>query len=494
MLSSVRLRLALWSAGVLALVLVVFAAGVYQVFERAARARLDSELDSALQVISLSLRHEIEEHKGQWPGEEAFRGTMQSMHQGSFPRQSIAVYQGSRRVGGKESYDGLAPPSDFTVTSRPYFTLAGNSRVAAMEVNVPDVAGAYRVVVAERMDSTLAELALLRRTLYVLVPLAVALAALVGYLLARKSLQPVVAMSNAADRIGSSNLTMRIEVANPRDELGGLARTFNRLLDRLQASFERQRQFMADASHELRTPISIARTAAQVNLRGPDRPASEYREALEMIEKQMSRLTRVVNDLFLLARTDSGALALRRRRFALEDTVAESVLAARLLGASKQQDVICAEMPPAPFDGDEDLIRQLLMLLLDNAVKHTPAGTRICVSLKHSGGGYRIGVADTGTGIPEDAHGSIFERFYRVDKARSRSANWGSGGAGLGLSIGRWIAEVHGGRLELARSGPGGTMFEAILPAPEAITHSEELSSDRPVGNGAPGRTPRPVL
>ncbi|MEO8658305.1 MAG: ATP-binding protein [Bryobacteraceae bacterium] len=494
MLNSVRLRLTLWYAGVLALVLVLFAAGVYQVFERAALARLDSELDSAMQVISLSLRHEIEEHKGQWPGEEAFRGVMQSMHEGSFPRQGIAVYQGSRQVARKASYDGLAPPSEFAVKGQRYFTLAGNSRVAAGEVDVPEVAGAYRVVVAERMDSMLAELALLRRTLSVLVPLAVALAALVGYLLARKSLQPVVAMSNAADRIGSSNLAMRIEVANPRDELGGLARTFNRLLDRLQASFERQRQFMADASHELRTPVSIALTAAQVNLSGPDRPASEYREALEMIEKQMARLTRVVNDLFLLARTDSGAPALHRRWFALEETVAESVLAARLLGASKRQDVTCAEMSRSPFDGDEDLIRQLLMLLLDNAIKHTPAASRIYVTLKRDGDQYRIGVADSGTGIPAEAQTSIFERFYRVDKARSRSANWGSGGAGLGLSIGRWIAEAHGGRLELASSGPGGTVFEAILPAPEAITHSEEPPSDRLEANGVPARTPRPVL
>jgi heavy metal sensor kinase len=464
MLSSVRFRLTMWFVTVLALVLVVFASTVYIVVKREAFARLDSGLASVLQVISLSLEHEIDEHKGQAAGETAFRELLLTMHQGSFPRHAIGVYQGDREVALKPADTGLAIPAEFGVRASPHFVTGGMARMGGVELHVPLVSAAYRVVVAERLDDTLADLSALSRTLLVAVPLAVLLAGAVGYLLARKSLSPVVAMSSDVDRIGSGNLAARIEVANPGDELGKLAGTFNRLLQRLQLSFDRQRQFMADASHELRTPISVARAAAQVNLTGPERPASEYREALDVIEKQMSRLTRVVNDLFLLSKSDSGAAAVHWRRFSLDETVLETVKAARLLASAKGLTVTVGSIPESPFDGDEDLIRQLLLLLLDNAIKYTPGGGRVHVELHRAEGQYGITVTDTGIGIPAEAQPLIFDRFFRVDKARSRSANSVTGGAGLGLSIGKWIAEAHGGLLTLVSSGPDGSAFAIQLP------------------------------
>ncbi|MBS1856079.1 MAG: HAMP domain-containing protein [Acidobacteria bacterium] len=460
-----RARLTLWYAGVLALVLILFASGVYVVVQRETYARLDAGLASSLQVIAASLQHEIEEHKGQDPGEDAFRGILATMHRNSFPRKAIGVYQGARAVGVKPSDGGLSPADTVVAGTTPRFVTIGSSRTAAVEVRLAGAAAPYRVVAAESLNDTLAELRSLEGTLLLAVPLAVALAGAVGYLLARKSLAPVVAMSNDVDRIGSANLAARVEVPHPRDELGKLAGTFNRLLERLQLSFDRQKQFMADVSHELRTPISVARTAAQVNLAGPDRPAAEYREALDIIEKQMARLTRVVNDLFLLSKTDTGAAQLHRRRFALDETLRDTVKAARVLAAGKQIAVSCGEPVESPADGDEDLIRQLVLLLLDNAIQHTPSGGTVRVDLQRDGGYYRITVADTGCGIPIEAQPLIFDRFYRVDKARSRCASSLTGGAGLGLSIGRWIAQVHGGSLTLLRSTSEGSVFCVSLPA-----------------------------
>ncbi|MEO8596155.1 MAG: ATP-binding protein [Candidatus Solibacter sp.] len=465
MFNSVRWRLTMWFTAVLALVLVGFAGSVYFAVKRQAFTRLDAGLSSVLQVVSLSLGHEIEEHKGQQPGETAFRELLTTMHQGSFPRHAIAVYRDSQVVGLKPADNGLAAPPNFPGQALPRFFTEGMTRIATAGFTVPHVAQPYRIVVAERLDETLADLNLLFQTLLFSVPLAVLLAGVIGYLLARKSLAPVVAMSNDVDRLGSGNLADRIEVANPRDELGKLAGTFNRLLGRLQLSFDRQRRFMADASHELRTPISVARSAAQVNLAKAERPAAEYREALDIIEKQMSRLTRVVNDLFLLAKSDTDAAAVHRRRFALDETVRETVQAAQVLAAPKQVEVTAAPLAESPFEGDADLIRQLLLLLLDNAVKYSPAGGRVQVGLRRAQDDYEITVTDTGIGIPVEDQPRIFERFYRVDKARSRSASSITGGAGLGLSIGQWIAEAHGGLLRLLRSSSEGSVFLVRLPA-----------------------------
>ena len=465
MLNSVRARLTMWYAGVLALVLIAFAAGVYTLMERQTFARLDSELGAVLQVTALSLSHEIEEHEGQKLGEESFRLVLRTMHHTTFPGQGIAVYRGSELVALKPAYDGLTPPEQFTAG---FFT-RGAERVASSEVKVPYSGGVYRVVAVQRMAATLDELAVLRRTLMIAVPFTVLIAAIVGYLLARKSLHPVVAMSEKVDRISSTTLTARIETPNPKDELGRLASTFNGLLARLQASFERQRQFMADASHELRTPVSVARTAAQVTLEAHERTIDEYREALAIIEQQMTRLTRVVNDLFLLARADAGAAALHKRLFYLGETIRESVKAARVLASAKDVRVISGDFPEAPFEGDEDLIRQLTLVLLDNAVKYTPAGGLVRVNLVEAAAAYRISVEDTGPGVPREAQAKIFERFYRVDKARSRAQHGVSGGAGLGLSIGRWIAEAHGGMVTLASSSAQGSVFVAELPRTHSV-------------------------
>jgi signal transduction histidine kinase len=249
---------------------------------------------------------------------------------------------------------------------------------------------------------------------------------------------------------------------------------------RLEASVRQQKQFMADASHELRTPISVARTAAEVTLESERRSEADYREALDVIRGQMSRLSRIVQDMFTLAQADAGVYPLQNSLFYFDELLRECVKAASVLGSRRGVTIQMTPCPEAPCHGDESLVRQLVMILLDNAVKYTPEAGRVLVSLQRQGSEYRLSVTDSGPGIPPEARAHVFERFYRVDKARSRaSAVHGGSGAGLGLAIGKWIAAAHQGRLELTRSGPEGTVFTASLPAGDEADQRPEYAGSK---------------
>jgi signal transduction histidine kinase len=277
-------------------------------------------------------------------------------------------------------------------------------------------------------------------------------------------------MSSQAGRIGASNLHERLAVQNERDELGHLARSFNSLLDRLNLSFERQRRFMADASHELRTPVAILRGEAEVALSRSVRSPEEYRESLGVLHQEAERLTHIVEDLFTLTRADAGQYPLQPGDFYLDELLTECVHAARTLASVKNITLTFDPASESPLHADESLLRRMILNLLDNAIKYTPEGGRVTVSCCRMGDEYVLSIADTGTGIPAELHSRIFERFFRVDQARSR-AEGGGVGAGLGLSISRWIAEAHDGRLELAHADSTGSTFTAYLPV--VSRHSE---------------------
>jgi heavy metal sensor kinase len=334
-------------------------------------------------------------------------------------------------------------------------------------VVVPQTSIPFIILASQPLDAIEDELETLREIIYYVVPIAVALAGLGGWFLARKSLAPVVAMSERARQIGAEDLERRLPVANPRDELGQLAITFNELLARLSAAFSRQRQFMADASHELRTPLSVLHTTAGVTLERAHRDEAEYREAIKVVDEQAKRLTRIVDDMFTLARADSGRYPLRPSKFYLDELVDETARAASVLASSNGVSVTVSNYPEALFYGDEDLLRQMILNLLDNAIKHTPQGGEVRLSLARRQRDYLIEVSDTGAGIPAEARPHVFERFYRADKARSRTSRTAGNGAGLGLAIARWVAEAHKGRLELARTGVEGSTFATTLPLTE---------------------------
>ena len=469
-IETVRARLTLWYVCVLALILLLVGSLIYVLLARALYTRIDEGLQSVMQIAMTSLANDLGE------GQDTADAARSTAAELSSRRQMVAIYDSAGRLLAEEGRDhGLAfalPAVDTIPTADELLITVAETkdtddrhRLALRLVSIPPSGTKYIVVVGSPLEPTDEELESLREILGYVVPIALIIAGFGGWFLARRSLSPVVAMAERARRIGVENLSGRLPVVNPRDELGRLAETFNDLLGRLEASIIQQRQFMADASHELRTPVATARTAASVALQQPRRDERDYRETLHIVEQQTTRLSRIVDDMFTLARADAGNYPLHETPMYLDEVVDEVVRAARVLAAAKNVSVQAKVVSGAAFTGDEDLLRRLLVNLLDNAVRYAPRGSTVVASLEQTPAGYSISISDQGPGIPRDVQPHIFERFYRGDAARARSQ---SDGAGLGLALARWIATVHGGDVRLARSSAAGTTFTVALPAPRS--------------------------
>lgn len=492
MLDSIRTRLTLWYTGVLALVIVVLCGVGYFIFWRSAVRGTDLNLVALSDSFLVTLRAELDDPAAQTDpdvfltaGKEAieehhFRGTVYVItdeagkiilsSQETFPSNAPAK-AARRQILSSASFQHFLADSiqsdrlfgHISVTEAGYRAFA--QRFSAKR-------GTYTLIILQSLYPQKEMMEEAGAVFAWLIPLAILLASGGGYFLALKSLAPVVAMSSQAGRIGAENLHERLAIQNEKDELGHLARSFNSLLNRLSASFDRQRRFMADASHELRTPVAILRGESEVALSQQARSPEEYRESLDVMHHEAERLTRIVEDLFTLTRADAGQYPLQPSDFYLDELVAECVHSARTLAQAKKISLTFDGAPESPIHADESLVRRMLMNLLDNAIKYTPDFGRVAVSCQRDGKEYAVNIADTGCGIPAELRPRIFERFFRADKARAHAENDG-GGAGLGLAISRWIAEAHRGRLELTRSDPSGSTFSAYLPADSA--HSDPL-------------------
>lgn len=471
MFDSVRFRLTIWHVGVLALLLGAFSAGLYTLLWRNFYERADGILKSVASAAVSILGQELSESG---LDELAARDAVRTLN---LPDHTLSIFDAKgdllaeKPVGSSERIAPLDSQltADGSVHLYTVRATGGDEelrRVAAVRVTLDPVGRTYIIATSRSLTPLLGELATDRFVLFTAVPLALLLAGLAGWFLSRKSLAPVLAMSAQARRIGAENLDQRLPVLNPRDELGQLAATFNDLLSRLSSAFMQQRQFMADASHELRTPVSVIRTATSVTLKKERRLEEEYRSALNILDEQGRRLTRIVEDMFRLAHVDAGRLTLQRQLFYLDELLAETARAARVLGAPKEISVEMLQPAESPCYGDEELLKQMILNLLDNAVKYSTRGGIVTLNLNRKNGAYEIAISDTGPGIPNDLQDRVFERFFRVDKTRSRSESVNStgGGAGLGLAIARSIAEAHGGSLTLECSDPSGSTFVAVLP------------------------------
>jgi heavy metal sensor kinase len=338
-----------------------------------------------------------------------------------------------------------------TAASRLYRTLATST----------DVNGeTYRILVATPLDPTEATLRRVQLLLLWSIPAVLLLASLGGYWISRRALAPVDELTQAARTIGIQNLSQRLTVPATGDELQRLSETWNDMLARLEAAVKRLSQFTADASHELRTPIALIRTTAELTLRR-ERSVETYREALAQIVAESEKTARLVEDLLLLARADAGFPTLPLARVELTPLVRDVCKQGQVLAEAKQLE-ISAELPEEPIfvEANDPALRRMLLLLLDNALKYTPAGGRITLSVARNNGSATVAVRDTGIGIPETALPHVFERFYRVDESRSRDG----GGTGLGLSIAKWIAERHNANLEAESVVGQGSVFRIRFP------------------------------
>jgi heavy metal sensor kinase len=339
------------------------------------------------------------------------------------------------------------------------FTALNNLRVAVVPLSSGQDLGF--AAVAEPLSVIEEGLRRLRRDFLAGVPLVLILASTGGYFLARKSLAPIELMNRQTQLITAERLTSRLDVTNARDELGRLATTINDLLTRLDASFSEQKRFIADASHELRTPLAVLRGETEVAL-GRTRTVDEYKESFILINDEAERLSRIVDDLFILARQPIDTpTAILKEQLSLNETVRNCSRAAQVLASRKGVELKTeCDSSSIVFKGDEELLERMILNLLDNAVKYTPAGGSISIKLTRQNGQAQILVSDTGIGIPQNDQLHIFDRFYRVDKARSRCL----GGAGLGLSIVRWIVEAHEGIIEIQSTLGKGSAFVVKLP------------------------------
>lgn len=473
--ASLRVRLTLWFTLVLGAPLIAFAFGSYTIFARTLRNRTDHFVGDALTAFSREL---TAEGRMSLAPTAAARRTVAEVR---FRDLQIIILDSAGAVvaRGEEAQDPSGVDAQFRLDDRRLDAALHAMPWTATTLTIPDARGGYRlhsrpivldgtpmrITAVYPLHDVDAVLERIRGLFVIAIPLFLVSAAVGGYFVARRGLAPVADMAAHAATISASTLHERLPVSTPGDELGGLATVVNDLLDRLERAFTQQRRFMADASHELRTPTAILRTEADVTLSRPTRPEEEYRASFGVVQDASRRLTRIVEDLFLLARSDAGHLVVHLEDLYFEEVVLDAVRGIRPIAEQRLVRVEIDGEVEAPVRGDQDLLGRLVLNLLDNAVKFAPVDSVVHVALARDGANVTVIVTDAGPGIPPDVQSRIFERFFRVDAARSRHEASVTSGAGLGLAIARRVAETHGGRLELIESRPGHTAFRATIPA-----------------------------
>jgi len=460
---SIRLRLALWFSAVMAVALAAFGAGALSLHTRWAAAQFDSELTNFGAAVARVMQEELAESGNL---QRAARETHESIDVADRATAILDV-DGHPIAGDWHEFQpsGVFSPHDRTPLAAMSTVAQGGRAWRVLQRPERSSAGDYTIVVAEPLDRIAAQRVLLSRVLMMAGTMIILATAALSWWVASSALRPVSTMASDAAALSVKSPDWRLNTPSDTDELGQLARAFNDLLARLGAASRTQRQFMADASHELRTPVSVIQTATEVTLNQRTREEAEYREALTIIGEQTARLSRMVQDMFVLARADTDAYHVPMHRLYVDEVVAEAVRGVTVVAAAKGLRVTSHIEPDIAIDGDDGLLHQMMANLLENAVQHTPYGGSIDVVLAAAAGMVMISVADTGPGIPEADRARVFDRFVRLDPARTNDA-----GGGLGLPIARWIAEQHHGTVSLDPS-PRGCVFVIRLPRPSSPAH-----------------------
>ncbi|MBI3468587.1 MAG: heavy metal sensor histidine kinase [Planctomycetes bacterium] len=453
---SIRRRLTRWYGGVLAGVLIAFSVAVYLIMRHHLLERVDAGLREELaDVLSEVQRAEERKSMLMWLDRRF-------AHHEGFDFQ-ITTSDGQRvfanpRLGERRlPMPSFMPHSDQTVFQTASLSGERRWRIVSCQVAGPD--GMLRVQVARSLDFYDHEMGELLAVLALTGPLALLMALSGGYVLARRALAPVDRMTAAANQVTAQRLDQRLEVPNPDDEVGRLAQTLNGMLDRLERSFREMQRFTADASHELRTPLSVIRAEAEIALHKPISDA-EKQDLLSNILEECQRLTWITDQLLTLCREDAGIIQFPRERIDLGHLVQQVAETMRPLAEAKNQRFSVAANGNSVVHGDPTRLRHVVYNLLDNAIKYTPLGGAVDVRVAPDDRAVHLVVQDNGIGIPPEHLPHVFERFYRVDKARSRA----EGGAGLGLSIVQSIVRAHGGSVMLDSAPGEGTCCTVVLP------------------------------
>ncbi|MCI0489726.1 MAG: ATP-binding protein [Blastocatellia bacterium] len=456
---SIRAKLTLWYLGIAAVVLTAFAVAIYLYLSQGLLRAIDASLQHQAERIAHAMLHPLSDDEVSQP--DVLMLSPQFV--------SIVDDEGrvTDRILDSEGHEVPIIEASLQAAARDWKPQFDDVEVSPTEpariITWPvrdDEGEVFFIVVGH----SLKELYQAQRQLLILLavsnPVALVLALLGGLMIANKALKPVDRLTRAAERIGRGSLSERVEETGTRDEIGRLAATFNEMIGKLEQAFDRERRFTADASHELKTPLAILRGDIEVALRR-DREPEEYIRVLSSSLEEIARLTKLTDDLLTLARSDAGEQMLELEPLELDELASEAHSYLQPL-ASSLNVALDYEPSASPVfvEGDRKRLKQLLVNLLDNAIKYTPAGGSVRLKLAVEDSSVIIEVSDTGRGIPVSALPHIFDRFYRQsDPMDSRVT-----GFGLGLAISKWIVEAHGGTIE-ALSEPGqGSRFSVRLP------------------------------
>ncbi len=449
-IKSIRFRLTIWYLAVLVALLFLFGVMSYFMLSQS----LYQSLDDSLKTHALALENSLDV----WNGHIDLGITLQ-------PDELVLVYGSDGSLLQGFGWEVEVPHTETMVAqaleSHASFltTRTGNGQeIRLYAAPFPGQPGIGAIVMGRSTEEVTEVLGNFESIL-----IAAGLATLVlagggGFFMARRVLKPVEHIRQTAQEIEESGLSRRIDVRS-EDELGRLASTLNQMIARLEAAFTRQRQFTADASHELRTPLAVVQAESTLALR-KKRTQNDYRKSLELISQEAGHMSAVVSKLLYLARIDAGKDQVNFERINLKELLTELSSDIEVLAREKGIEFRLAPLEDLTVEGDKIKLEQLFLNLLENAIRYTPSGGSISASVVRRDKTAVIVVKDTGIGISKEHTPHLFERFYRVDKARSRA----EGGAGLGLAICKHIAEVHGGRIEVVSKVGEGSTFSVFIP------------------------------
>jgi len=452
---ALRERLTAWYVLLVGLTLLLFSGYLYVQLEH----NLLAQADNALQVAASQSLANLDDESSPpaFLKTESYQDTALHLSQAGFAVRLIAP--------NGQFWDGFGAYGEVPTwkpTASGYATLTKNNihwRVYSQRIKMPDGRLIVWLQVARSLSSVYEASESLRTQILLGLPLVLLFTGVGGMFLAERALRPIDRITRTAQTISASDLSQRIGYRGPADEVGRLATTLDRMLERLQAGFNRERRFAADASHELRTPLTVIKGRIGVTLSRP-RTRTEYESTLQDLEQQVDRLIRLSNGLLFFARLEQRRLRWQRSTLDLSDLLGAIVEQVQPLAEVKNI-TLNEDIPSGLFiSGDLDHLTSLFLNLLDNAIKYTLDSGQITVWAEHKNGSVRVAVSDTGPGIPAEHLPQIFERFYRVEAARDRS----TGGAGLGLAIAHEIVRLHQGTLEAQSELNRGTTVIVHLP------------------------------
>ena len=452
----IRLRLTAWYFAILAVVLSAFGISAYLEMRHSIHRTVDEELQIRAEGV-----HQLIERTIQRGAEDDLE---EGLREHTELRQGGALLQVSDEQGNwlyrSQVMSDYGVPKPATLPRRAVDFMGGQVPLRIWNLKVNVAGQSYLIQSAFEMDDFYGALEHFALLLFISIPLLLLCAAAGGYWISTRALAPVDQITQTARTISAQNLSSRLVVPHTGDELQRLSETLNGMLGRLEDAFKKITQFTADASHELRTPVAVMRTRTELSLRKA-RSAEEYRDVIAEVLAELEKTSALIEQLMFLARADSGAATLHFSATNVSEVLREACHQGSALAEAKQigfQEQISRDS--MWIRGDASSLRRLFLILIDNAVKYTPASGQVEVSLQRNDGYAVAQVRDTGIGISETDLPNVFERFYRADKARTREL----GGVGLGLSIGRWITEVHAGTIEVHSSPGRGSIFEVRLP------------------------------